>query len=112
SYADQAWVGAAYGLKRLHLGSYKGITVGIAAISVTSGQEWIDAVTAALQHYGDTNIVVEQLPPAVVNADVQVQDMQSKGVKVVFLLHAIGGGTAWLRSAAKYGFDVPTITNN
>jgi branched-chain amino acid transport system substrate-binding protein len=112
SYSDQAWVGAGYALKRLGLKSFKNVTVGIAAIQVTSGQEWIDSVTAAVKEYGATDIVVEPLAPALVSADVQVQDMQRKGVKVVFIIHAIGGGIAWYRSASKFNFTVPTITNN
>ncbi len=112
SYGDQAWVGTGYGLKRLKLKSLKGVKVGIAAIQVTSGAEWTDAVTAAVKKYGATDIVVEPLAPALVSADVQVQDMKSKGVQVVFMIHAIGGGIAWFRSAAKFGLDVPTVTIN
>jgi len=109
---DQAWVAAAYGLKRLHKKSYAGVTVGIPVIGVASGQEWTDAVTAAVKKMGATDIVNETLPPVLLSADVQVQDMQSKGVDLVFLHEGVAAAVLYLRGAAKFNFDVPTIMSS
>jgi len=112
SYGDQAYIAAAYGLKRLHKKSYAGVTIGIPVIGVASGQEWTEAVTAAVKKLGATNIVNETLPPTLVSADVQIQDMQSKGVNLVFLHEGIGAAIIYAGAAAKYGFDVPTLMSS
>jgi branched-chain amino acid transport system substrate-binding protein len=108
SYADQVDVGLAYGQRHLSLKSLKGVTVGVAAIQVASGQEVVDELTKLLGKAG-ANLVVEWLPPAAINADVQVQDMQSKGVKFYFLHASAPGAVAWFKSEDKFGFTPPGV---
>jgi branched-chain amino acid transport system substrate-binding protein len=109
SYVDQADVAVAYTLAHLHLKSFKGVTVGIASTVASSGLSWTEGVTGAAKRAGATDIVVEQLPPGTPNYDVQAQDAAGKKVKAVFILTSVDGTLTWLRSAAKYGLNVPMI---
>jgi branched-chain amino acid transport system substrate-binding protein len=110
--ANQADVMMGYALARLHVKSLKGITIGVGAIQVASGQEMIDEVTKLATKLGAAGVVVDNLAPALLSADVAVQDMQTKGVKIVFLHHSIAGSLAFMRSEDKFNFDVPTIVTS
>jgi ABC-type branched-subunit amino acid transport system substrate-binding protein len=108
SYADQVDIGIAYEMKHLGLKSLKGVPVGVAAIQVASGQEVIDETTRLVQKLGGT-VVVENLPAALISADVQVQDLQSKGVKFVIVHHAIAGAITFLRAMDKFNLNIPIV---
>lgn len=106
NYADQGDVALAYEMAHLKLKTLKGVKVGVAGIEVASGQEWIDNVSDAVTGKGGT-AVKQTLPTAIVNADVQVQQFQSQGVRFILMHHATTGGIAMLKSMSKFGFDVP-----
>lgn len=106
NYGDQAEVALAYTMTRAKIKSLKGVKVGIAGISVASGQEWIDTLKAKVEAAGGI-AVTQTLPAAIVNADVAAQAFQDAGVKMILMHHSIAGGIAMERSIAKYGIDVP-----
>ncbi|MDX6506832.1 MAG: branched-chain amino acid transport system substrate-binding protein, partial [Gaiellaceae bacterium] len=106
--ADQVDAAIGYELVRLHKKNLKGVKVGIAAIAVASGQEWTDLSKAAVERNGGTT-VTESLPSAIVNADVQVQDLASEKVDFIMMHHAVAGGIAMLKSLAKYNVKVPVL---
>jgi ABC-type branched-subunit amino acid transport system substrate-binding protein len=108
SYADQVDVGIAYEMKRLRLKTLKGVSVGVAAIQAASGQEVIDEVTKVVHNLGG-NVVAENLPSALINADVQVQDLQSKNVKFLVVHHSVSGSVVFLRSVDKFNLDIPIV---
>jgi len=108
SYADQVDIAIAYEMKHLGLKSLKGVPVGVAAIQVASGQEVIDETTRIVQKLGGT-VVVENLAPALLSGDVQVQDLQSKGVKFVIIHHAISGAITFLRAMDKFNLNIPIV---
>jgi branched-chain amino acid transport system substrate-binding protein len=106
NYADQGDVALGYMLTRLKLRNLNGVKVGIAGISVASGQEWNENLTDNVRKLGGTP-VVQTLPAAIVNADVAVQAFESEDVRFVLLHHSVAGGIAMLRSMAKYDLNVP-----
>ena len=106
NYGDQAEVALAYTMARAKIKSLKGVKVGIAGISVASGQEWIDTLKAKVEAAGGI-AVTQTLPAAIVNADVAAQAFQDAGVKMILVHHSIAGGIAMERSIAKYGINVP-----
>jgi branched-chain amino acid transport system substrate-binding protein len=108
SLADQVDVGIAYLLKRLRLKNLKGKSVGDVYIDVASGAEWRDDVSQAVSRLGGT-AVHEPIPATALNADVQVQDLQSKKVDFVMLHNGTSGGITVLKSMEKYGFAVPIV---
>ena len=107
NYGDQAEVALAYTMKRAKVANLKGVKVGIAGISVASGQEWIDTLKAKVEAAGGI-AVTQTLPAAIVNADVAAQAFEDAGVKMILMHHSIAGGIAMERSIAKYGLNVPT----
>ena len=108
SYADQVDIGIGYEMKHLKLTSLKGVAVGVLAIQVASGQEVIDETTRLVTKLGGT-VVAENLPPATINADVQVQDLQAKGVKFVIIHHSLSGGIVTLRAMDKFNLNIPIV---
>jgi branched-chain amino acid transport system substrate-binding protein len=107
NYADQGDVALGYMMARLKLKNLNGVKVGIAGISVASGQEWNENLANNVKRLGGTP-VVQTLPAAIVNADVAVQAFESENVRFVLMHHSVAGGIAMLRSMAKYDFDVPS----
>jgi branched-chain amino acid transport system substrate-binding protein len=106
--ADQIDVGIAYMLKRLKLKNLKGKNVGVLYIDVASGAEWRDGSVKAIQKLGGTP-VTEAMPATALNADVQVQDLQSKKVDFILLHNGASGGIAAMKSMDKYGLAVPIL---
>jgi branched-chain amino acid transport system substrate-binding protein len=106
NYADQGDVALGYMMTRLKLKNLNGVKVGIAGISVASGQEWNENLTNNVRKLGGTP-VVQTLPAAIVSADVAVQAFESEKVRFVLLHHSVAGGIAMLRSMAKYNLGVP-----
>jgi branched-chain amino acid transport system substrate-binding protein len=106
NYADQADVALGFEMTHLKLKNLKGIKVGIAAIAAASGQEWTDALSAHITKLGGTP-VVESIPTAVVNADVQAQAFADAKVKFILMHHAVNGAIPMMKSLAKFGVDVP-----
>lgn len=106
NYADQGDVALGYMMTRLKLKNLNGVKVGIAGISVASGQEWNENLSNLVKKLGGTP-VVQTLPAAIVNADVAVQAFADEKVAFVLMHHAVSGGIAVLRSMAKYNLDVP-----
>src|SRR5207244_8006148 len=102
NYADQADVALGYEMTHLRLKNLKGVKVGIAAIAAASGQEWIDALSAHITKLGGTP-VVQTIPTAVVNADVQAQAFADAKVKFILMHHAVNGAIPMMKSLAKFG---------
>ena len=106
NYADQGDVALGYMMQRFKLKNLNGVKVGIAGISVASGQEWNENLQDNVRKLGGQP-VVQTLPAAIVNADVAVQAFESEKVRFVLLHHSVAGGIAMLRSMAKYNLTVP-----
>ena len=106
NYADQGDVALGYMMTRLKLKNLNGVKVGIAGISVASGQEWNENLSNNVKRLGGTP-VVQTLPAAIVNADVAVQAFESEKVRFVLMHHSVAGGIAVLRSMGKYNLEVP-----
>jgi branched-chain amino acid transport system substrate-binding protein len=106
NYADQGDVALGYEMAHLKLKNLNGVKVGVAGISVASGQEWIESLKTSVESRGGT-AVTQSLPAAIVNADVQVQAFQDAKVSFVLMHHSVAGGIALLKSMAKYSLNVP-----
>jgi branched-chain amino acid transport system substrate-binding protein len=106
--ADQVDAAAGYELTLLKKKNLKGVKVGIAAIAVASGAEWTELAKARVEALGGT-AVIASMPAAILNADVQVQQLADAKVAFIMLHHAIPGGIALLKSLAKYQLKVPVL---
>jgi branched-chain amino acid transport system substrate-binding protein len=111
NYSDQADVALAIMMQRLKLKTLKGKVVGVPAIEVASGQEWVAILKKRVPELGGT-VVDVALPSSIVNADVQVQKLQDAKVAFILMHHSPAGGIAFLKSMAKYGMTNTPVSGS